>query len=106
VVKDDHDESPWILGISASHNGAFCLIHGDEIVVAIQGERLVRRKRSRVHGARPSIALHYCLDAAGISIGDLSMIVLSALICAPWWRRHGATSSRRSLPTTSRCCST
>lgn len=74
----DRGESPWILGISASHNGAYCLIHGDEIVVAIQDERLVRRKRSRVFGARPSVALHYCLDAAAIGVGDLSMIVLSA----------------------------
>lgn len=70
-------KAPWILGISASHNGAYCLIHGDEIVVAIQEERLVRRKRSRVHGARPSVALHYCLDAAAIGVGDLSMIVLA-----------------------------
>jgi carbamoyltransferase len=70
--------APWILGISASHNGAFCLLHGDELVVAIQEERLVRRKRSRVHGARSSVALRYCLDAAGIEVGDLSMIALSA----------------------------
>jgi carbamoyltransferase len=69
---------PWILGISASHNGAFCILRGDEIVVAIQEERLVRRKRSRVQGARPSVALRYCLDAAGIGVGDLSMIALSA----------------------------
>jgi carbamoyltransferase len=69
--------APWILGISASHNGAFCLIHGDELVVAVQEERLVRRKRSRVHGARPSVALRYCLEAAGIGVADLSMIALS-----------------------------
>ncbi|HEX4421389.1 MAG TPA: carbamoyltransferase C-terminal domain-containing protein [Kofleriaceae bacterium] len=70
--------APWILGISASHNGAYCLLHGDELVVAIQDERLVRRKRSRVYGARSSIALRYCLEAAGIGVGDLSMIALSA----------------------------
>src|SRR6185295_16900068 len=71
-------KAPWILGISASHNGAFCLLHGDTVVVAIQEERLVRRKRSRVHGARSSIALRYCLDAAGIRVDELDMIVLSA----------------------------
>lgn len=70
--------APWVLGISASHNGAFCLIRGDELVVAIQDERLVRRKRSRVYGARPSVALRYCLDAAGIGVEDLAMIVLCA----------------------------
>jgi carbamoyltransferase len=68
---------PWILGISASHNGAFCLLHGDDIVVAIQDERLVRRKRSRVHGARGSVGLRYCLEAAGISVCDLDMVALA-----------------------------
>ena len=51
------NHTPWVLGISASHNGAYCLLHGDELVVAIQDERLVRRKRSSVHGARSSVAL-------------------------------------------------
>jgi carbamoyltransferase len=69
---------PWVLGISASHNGALCLLHGDEIVVSVQEERLVRRKRSRIHGARSSLALTYCLQAAGIRVEDLSMIVLAA----------------------------
>lgn len=69
---------PWVLGISASHNGAYCLLHGDEIVVAIQDERLIRRKRSRVFGARPSLALNYCLQTAGISLNDINMIALSA----------------------------
>lgn len=69
---------PWILGISASHNGACCLLHGDEIVVAVQEERLIRRKRSRISGARPNLALSYCLQAAGIKLNDLSMIALSA----------------------------
>ena len=31
----------WILGISASHNGSVCLLKGNEIVAAIQEERLV-----------------------------------------------------------------
>jgi carbamoyltransferase len=69
---------PWVLGISASHNGAVCLLHGDEIVVCIQEERLVRRKRSRIHGARPALALRYCLQAAGIEVTDVNMIVLAA----------------------------
>jgi len=31
-----NESDPWVLGISASHNGAVCLLKGDEIVVAIQ----------------------------------------------------------------------
>ncbi len=32
---------PWVLGLSASHNGAACLLHGDRIAAAVQEERLV-----------------------------------------------------------------
>jgi carbamoyltransferase len=67
---------PWVLGISASHNGAVCLLKGDEIVVAIQEERLSRRKRHRIFGAQHSLALDYCFEYAGISPRDLSLIVL------------------------------
>lgn len=67
---------PWICGISASpHNGAVCLLKGDEIVVAIQEERLSRRKRDAINGAHPSLALSYCLEYAGIQPSDLSLVV-------------------------------
>lgn len=67
--------SPWILGISASHNGAVCLLKGDEIVAAVQEERLSRRKRDEITGAQPSLALAYCLDYARIKPGDLDLVV-------------------------------
>lgn len=69
--------APWVLGISASHNGAYCLLRGHDIHVAVQEERLVGVKRARVYGARRALGLQYCLDAAGITAADLSMIVLS-----------------------------
>ena len=69
---------PWILGVSASHNGSYCLLHDDEIRVAIQEERLVGVKRARVYGARRGLGLHYCLQAAGITASDLSMVVISS----------------------------
>lgn len=71
------NREPWILGISASHNGSACLLKGDEIVVAIQEERLSRFKRHRIRGAGPSKAVAYCLDYARISPSDLSLVVLS-----------------------------
>jgi len=70
------NDHPWILGISASHNGSACLLKGDEIVVAIQEERLSRIKRHRIYGAGPSRAVAYCLNYAGIEPDDLSLIVL------------------------------
>lgn len=67
---------PWVLGIGASHNGSVCLLHGDEIVVAVQEERLTRTKRARIHGAVPSLALAYSFDYAGIQPSDLSIAVI------------------------------
>ena len=70
------NDHPWILGISASHNGSACLLRGDEIVVAIQEERLSRFKRHRINGAGPSHAVAYCLNYAHIEPRDLSLVVL------------------------------
>jgi carbamoyltransferase len=69
---------PWVLGISASHNGGACILHGDRIVAAIQEERLSRVKRDRVYGARESLAVGYCLQAAGIRPSDLDLVVICA----------------------------
>ncbi len=67
---------PWILGVSSAfHNGAACLLHGSEIVAAIQEERLTRVKRERLRLAGPSLAVDYCLAAGGIAARDLDMIV-------------------------------
>jgi len=73
-----HAKDPWVLGISASHNGGACLLHGDDIVVAVQEERLVRDKRARTRGACNPLSVRYCLDAAGIEPRELDMVVLCA----------------------------
>jgi len=66
---------PWILGVSASHNGAACLLHGDEIVAAVQEERLSRMKRDRTWAGEPSLAVACCLEAGGIGPADLDLVV-------------------------------
>jgi carbamoyltransferase len=71
--------APWVLGISSSHNGAACLLRGDELVVAIQEERLRRHKRAWLHGGRESLAVRYCLQAAGITASQLSAVVVCPL---------------------------
>lgn len=68
---------PCVLGISASHNGAACLMRGDEIVVAVQEERLTRRKRARVQAGARSLCVPYCLAAAQITPKDLDLVVVS-----------------------------
>ncbi|HEX5604319.1 MAG TPA: carbamoyltransferase N-terminal domain-containing protein, partial [Pyrinomonadaceae bacterium] len=70
------NDRPWILGISASHNGSACLLHGDEIVVAIQEERLSHIKRHRIYGQGPSKSVAYCLNYARSQPSDLSLVVL------------------------------
>jgi carbamoyltransferase len=70
--------APWILGIASSHNGGACLIHGTEIVCAIQEERLLRFKRAEHPAASASLAIRYCLDTAGITAADLDSIVVCA----------------------------
>jgi carbamoyltransferase len=67
---------PWILGIASSHNGAVCLLRGDEIVVAVQEERLLRRKRALHPIWKKSLALEYCFNTAGIKPEDLSAIAM------------------------------
>ncbi|MDP2341411.1 MAG: carbamoyltransferase C-terminal domain-containing protein [Deltaproteobacteria bacterium] len=72
-------EAAWILGLSCSHNGAACLLHGEELVVAIQEERLTREKRAVLPASTPSRAIAYCFDAAGIGPGDLDLVVSSSI---------------------------
>ncbi|HLG55490.1 MAG TPA: carbamoyltransferase C-terminal domain-containing protein [Vicinamibacterales bacterium] len=68
--------APWVLGVSTGfHNGAACLLHGDELVVAIQEERLTRIKRDRIDSHTDSLAIRYCLEYAGITESTLDAVV-------------------------------
>jgi carbamoyltransferase len=68
---------PWVLGISASHDGAACLLHGHELVVAIKEERLARVRRKRVLAGDPAACIFYCLQAAGIRIEDVDRVAIT-----------------------------
>ena len=75
----------YILGINLSHDRSACLLKDGRIVVAIGEERLDGVKKStlsylvRVKGQSgripPLRAIAYCLDAEGIGIDDLDLIV-------------------------------
>lgn len=77
---------PLVLGVSASHNGAACILRRGEIVAAIQEERLIRAKRARIWGALPSLAIEYCLRAAGAEPRDLDLVAFSCQspMSDPW----------------------
>jgi carbamoyltransferase len=69
--------APHVLGFNASHNGSVCVLRGDELVVAIQEERLNRSKRARLFGARAGLSVPYCLREAGIGPGELAAAAIS-----------------------------
>jgi carbamoyltransferase len=70
----------WVMGLGASmHNGAVCLLKGDEIIVAIQEERLVRTKRAGLFGGEYAQAIEYCLNYAKIHPRDLSLVVCCSI---------------------------
>lgn len=65
----------YVLGTGLSHDGSACLLKDGKILVAIEKERISRIKHD---GGNDSLAVQYCLDAAGINIEDLSLVVQCA----------------------------
>lgn len=65
-------KSVYILGISAYfHDSAAALVKNGEIIVAIQEERLSRKKQD---DRLPVKAINFCLREAGITIEDIDVI--------------------------------
>ncbi len=65
----------YVLGTGLSHDGSSCLLKDGKILVAIEKERISRTKHD---GGNDTLSVQYCLDAAGITIDDLSLVVQSA----------------------------
>ena len=71
-----HSGKPiYVLGTGLSHDGSACLLKDGNICVAIEKERITRQKHD---GMNDRDAVRYCLDAAGITINDVSLIVQNA----------------------------
>jgi len=65
----------YVLGTGLSHDGSSCLLKDGKIIVAIEKERLSRKKHD---GGNDLLTVQYCLDAAGITPGDLTLVVQAA----------------------------
>jgi carbamoyltransferase len=65
----------YVLGINLSHDASACLLKDGKICVAIEKERLTRTKHD---DGNDSLAVQYCLDAEGITINDLALVVQNA----------------------------
>lgn len=65
----------YILGTGLSHNGSAVLLKDGRVCVGIEKERLSRKKHD---GGNDNLAIQYCLDAEGITISDLALVVQCA----------------------------
>lgn len=65
----------YILGTGLSHDGSACILKDGHIAVAIEKERITRRKHD---GGNDALAVAYCLDALGIAFTDLSLVIQAA----------------------------
>jgi carbamoyltransferase len=69
---------PWLLGLGGSdHDFSAALMHGCDIRVAIEQERLSRRKHSPAYWYENPVgrSIDYCLLAEGIALQDVNAIV-------------------------------
>lgn len=73
-MRQNH-QPVYVLGLGLSHNGAACLLKDGQILVAIEKERLTRRKSD---GGNDMFTIDYCLNAAQIRPEQLSLIVQNA----------------------------
>ncbi|MFD2602883.1 carbamoyltransferase family protein [Flavobacterium suzhouense] len=65
----------YILGTGLSHNGSAVLLKDGRICVGIEKERLSRKKHD---GGNDTLAIQYCLDAEGITLEDVTLVVQCA----------------------------
>ncbi|MDH4472071.1 MAG: carbamoyltransferase C-terminal domain-containing protein [Fluviicola sp.] len=77
----------YVLGTGLSHNGSAVLLKDGKVCVAIEKERLTRLKHD---GGNDSAAITYCLEAEGISLNDVAVVVQCANFEVPDRERfHG-----------------
>src|SRR2546427_7791412 len=73
-----------VLGINAYHpNASAALMLDGDVVAAAEEERFTRRK---YEVAFPHQSIRYCLEAGGISVGDLDHVAVGGDPLAQPWR--------------------
>ena len=65
-------KSIYVLGTGLSHNGSAVLLKDGKVCVAIEKERLTRIKHD---GGNDTVAIQYCLEAEGITLNDIAVVV-------------------------------
>jgi predicted NodU family carbamoyl transferase len=67
----------YVLGTGLSHNGSACLLKDGRICVAIEKERLTRKKHD---GNNDTLAIQYCLQSEGIELSDVDLVVQNTVL--------------------------
>jgi carbamoyltransferase len=62
----------YVIGTGLSHDSSVCLLADGKVVLGIEKERLTRRKHD---SGNDSVAMQYVLDKAGITLGDVALVV-------------------------------
>jgi carbamoyltransferase len=62
----------YVIGTGLSHDSSVCLLADGKVVLGIEKERLTRRKHDR---GNDRVAMQYVLDRAGITLGDVALVV-------------------------------
>jgi carbamoyltransferase len=65
----------YVLGTGLSHDGSAVLLKDGRVCVGIEKERITRHKHD---GGNDSAAIQYCLDAEGITLADVELVVQNA----------------------------
>jgi carbamoyltransferase len=76
-IESEVKRTVYILGISRHHDSAAALLKDNVILAAAEEERFIRQKH---YGGFPTRAIQYCLDEAGITLGDVDHV-------AYFWQR-------------------
>jgi predicted NodU family carbamoyl transferase len=74
--KSSGKRPAYVLGTSLSHDGSACLLKDGRVAVAIEKERVTRIKHD---GGNDTAAIRYCLEAEGIAVEDLALIVQNGI---------------------------
>ena len=86
----------WVLGINAFHaDAAACLLRDGALVCAVEQERLNRVKH---WGGFPDQAIAWCLQEAGIGLGDLAAVAINRNGRAARWLKLAYVLRRRPSP--------
>ncbi|MEU3415469.1 carbamoyltransferase C-terminal domain-containing protein [Streptomyces sp. NPDC006658] len=90
-------DRPVILGLSASHDASACLLRDGTPQVAVQQERVTRRKHDGAGHLSSRAAADYCLTSAGLRADDVDVFAFNAQPLLPGYVGLSVPSAARTF---------